>query len=186
MPKKRGPYRVRRHPVIQPLDPSYRIISLTKKQNTKVSFRDFSWLSQWNWFAQWSKNTNSFYAVRNSEKDKNGKQHNIRMSREILGCGPNEEADHRNHDTLDNRRENLRKATRNENVRNRRLRKDSTSGYIGVSWQTLVKQWVARISYDGVETIIGYYPCPKEAARAYNCAAKSLHGEFASLNHIND
>lgn len=185
MPKKRGPYRVRRHPVTQPLDPSYRIIPLTQDQSAIVDTVDHAWLSAWNWCARWCQNTRSFYAVRN-DPGETTRQKTIYMAREVLKCGPGEQPDHCNHDTLDNRRRNLRSATQTQNVRNRRIRRSNSSGFIGVSWQPLMKQWIARIAHDGTQINLGYFSSREDAARAYNEAAKIFHGEFAHLNHLTD
>lgn len=42
--------------------------------------------------------------------------------------------DHNNRNTLDNRKSNLKNASKSENNRNHKLRKDSTSGISGVNW----------------------------------------------------
>jgi hypothetical protein len=176
MPK----YRMKRHAVVQPLDPSYRIIPLTRGQNTLVDTADYEWLNQWNWCALWNKYTQSFYAARG--KSVNGHTKAFQMAREILHCNPNENADHRNHDTLDNRRKNLRKATSLQNNNNQKIRSDNTSGYKGVSWNRSMKMWVARIQHKGKRIFLGYFASAKKAALAYDNAAKKFHGEFAVLN----
>src|ERR1700719_1891410 len=130
MPKQR----VVRHAVTQPSDQSYRLIPLTQGQNAIVDAADYEWLNQWNWFADWSEPTKSFYARRH-KKTEDGHYPIVRMSREILKCGPGEEPDHKNHDTLDNRRENLRLSTHSQNCCNKRISPKNTSGFIGVHWQ---------------------------------------------------
>ncbi|WP_412102526.1 HNH endonuclease [Paenibacillus alvei] len=94
--------------------------------------------------------------------------------------------DHINGDPLDNRRENLRVATRNENCRNRRRRKRYKYRFKGVTYDKdkVVNKWRARISYEGKRHCLGYFYTETEAAKAYNEAAIRLHGEFASLNVI--
>jgi hypothetical protein len=180
MRKKRGPYKVRRHPVTQPSDPSYRIIPLTRGQNTLIDTIDYHWLKQWNWFAHWDVTTHSFYAVRSKHKGKSIVQ--ISMSREILQCEPTDQADHRNHDTLDNRRGNLRKATNAQNGRNQKIERNNTSGYIGVCWYKKYKKWMAQIGHQGIRINLGYFKTKQEAAHARDDVAKKLHGEFAVLN----
>lgn len=180
MRKKRGPYRMPRPPVTQPLDPSYKIIALTRGQITKVDAADYPWLNGWNWFAAKDYTTGNFYAVRSEHTGKSVLQ--IKMSREILQCKPGELADHRNHDTLDNRRENLRKATDTQNADNRKITAKNTSGYIGVCWHKTNQKWMAQIGHKGVRINLGYFSTAEEAARAYDEAAKKLHGEFAVLN----
>src|SRR5437660_188582 len=118
MPKLHVP----RHEVVQPADPSYRLIPLTQGRNAIVDTEDYDWLSRWNWCAWWSKGSRSFYP----KATVNGKL--ILMHRLILRCGPREEGDHRNHDTLDNRKGNLRKCNRGQNARNGRKPTTNRSG----------------------------------------------------------
>jgi len=169
-----------RHPVTQPQDESYRLIPLTKNQNAIVDAADFEWLSQWNWFAAWSRSTRSFYATRNGPRPR---VKAIRMHRAILGCGSKETGDHINHDTLDNRRKNLRKCTSAQNCCNRKVQSNSTSGYKGVFWTKSTHKWRAKIAMNRQpHKHLGYFHSPEDAARAYDAAARKLHGEFAVLN----
>ena len=175
--------RVHRHEVVQPQDQSYRLIPLTQGVNAIVDADDYEWLNSWDWFAAWNAHTKSFYAVRNFTVSKN-KRIILRMHRVILGCeAPDEQGDHRNGNTLDNRRKNLRKCTQPQNARNSPARINNKSGYKGVSFRKSHGKWVAQIN-DPVKSsrYIGYFDSPEEAALAYDEAAKRLHGEFAVLN----
>lgn len=89
--------------------------------------------------------------------------------------------DHRNGDGLDNRRSNLREATQAQNLCNRRPRR-GPSGFKGVTWYARHSTWKAQITKAGKNYHLGYFADPAEAARAYDAAARDLHGEFASLN----
>lgn len=91
------------------------------------------------------------------------------------------ETDHRNGDGLDNRRENLRPATRSQNLCNRRCR-IGASGFRGVTWQKNRGAWKAQIGLEGKNYYLGYFPTAEEAARARDIAARDMHGEFAVLN----
>ena len=90
--------------------------------------------------------------------------------------------DHINGDGLDNRRSNLRSTSHAGNMRNARLRPDSTSGYNGVSWHPKHRKWVAAIHVDHRRIYLGSYIDPVEAARAYDEAATHHFGEFARIN----
>lgn len=177
--------RVTRHSVTQPTNESYRLIPLTRNQNAIVDKEDFEWLSQWNWCAKWSERPKTFYATRGIRPPENGRrgthQHVIKMHREILQCAPGEQTDHINGNGLDNRRANLRKCSIAQNNLNRPGNDVSVSGYKGVCKSNRPgrrKRWLARIN----EKFIGMFNTPEEAARAYDEAAKKLHGEFAFLN----
>ena len=117
------------------------------------------------------------YAQKHS--DRTG-QRPIYMHRFILDAPPDKVVDHVNGDTLDNRKENLRLATRAENLRNRPKERSNTSGYKGV-WRNK-KRWAASITYEGKQYHLGTYDTPEEAAQAYDAGAREYHGEFAALN----
>jgi hypothetical protein len=102
------------------------------------------------------------------------------MHRFILDCPPGSEPDHINGDPLDNRRENLRCASRAENTMNRGLSKANTSGFRGV--YPSKGRWCAKIK----KHHLGYFLSKEEAARAYDLAARAMFGDFAQLNFPDD
>lgn len=100
----------------------------------------------------------------------------------ILGATHGEEVDHRNGNGLDNRRENLRFATRGEQCRNRQgnhTRRSST--YKGVT-RLRIGWWQVAIGVDEVVHNLGIYLDEIEAAKAYDAAARYYHGQFARTN----
>ena len=161
-----------------------REIPLTKGYVTLVDDADFEWLSQWKWFVHidtrgWK------CAQRKRDKVEPGSTAHIVMHRAILGVAHLRgrfTVDHINHDTLDNRRDNLRLCTSRENSRNRLLNRNSTSGYKGVSWRVRERRWQAYIKTGGKLRGLGYFAVKEEAARAYDAAAVEAFGEFAYLN----
>jgi hypothetical protein len=167
----------------QPSNPSYREIPLTQGQVTKVDATRYKWLNQWKWYAKWREHTQSFYAARNSAPDEKGKRFTIFMSREVLGLSRDDprQADHWNHDTLDNRRENLRPASQSQNQWNAKKRKDNLSGYKGVTFDRTRNKWKARIQVNKKEITIGYFDTPEAAYIAFCDAAKRNCGDFAHL-----
>jgi hypothetical protein len=90
------------------------------------------------------------------------------------------EVDHINHDTLDNRRDNLRLATRSQNRTNSLKILRNTSGFIGVSRR--FNGWIARFN----DIHIGMYDTAEDAARAYDAVVSKERGEFAVLNFPGD
>jgi hypothetical protein len=96
------------------------------------------------------------------------------------------EVDHINRDTLDNRIENLRAATRKHNSYNMTSHEGASSGYLGVSWNKERKNWRAQIQIDGNKHNLGGYKGEVEAAIAYNKAAKKHFKEYANLNIIKE
>lgn len=87
--------------------------------------------------------------------------------------------DHRNTNGLDCRRQNLRRATFEQNNANQPLRRDNISGCKGVSWDARKGRWRARVQANGQRRNLGYFESPIAAQRARQRAARELHGEFA-------
>lgn len=160
-------------------------IRLSRGKVALVDDSDFEVLSQWNWTFD-----GHGYAHRMGRKSEGIMSRcRISMHRQIMGVvDPNIEVDHVNHNTLDNRRVNLRACSRSLNMGNQRLCKDSSSGYKGVSFLRKYlnrnKPWRAKIQVRKVEVSLGYFSTKEQAALAYNEAAKQHFGEFAHLNSL--
>ncbi len=154
-------------------------ISLTRGYVALVDDEDFDWLSQWRWYARWDAHTQGFYAGRTDRSG--GKQRTVRMHRLILSAPDGIQVDHINRKGLDNQRHNLRLATHRENVWNQGLRATNQSGFTGVL-QRKSGRWGAYIWRDGVNTCLGTWDDPVDAALAYDAVALEVRGEFAHLN----
>lgn len=100
---------------------------------------------------------------------------NKAIHRIITGCSKNEQVDHINGDTLDNRVSNLRVAAQSENTRNASRRKDNKSGYSGVRWHPRIKKWQASIKNNGKEIHLGYFVDVHEAG-AVRADAEKRYG----------
>ena len=88
--------------------------------------------------------------------------------------------DHKNGNTLDNRRNNLRAATHSQNSYNQKLAKNNTSGYKGVFKDK--NRWRAAIMVNDSTVSLGSFKCKEQAALNYDMAAKKYFGKFAKLN----
>jgi len=100
----------------------------------------------------------------------------VSMHRLIMDAPDGVLVDHRNRDTLDNRRCNLRFATRQQNAANM----DRGSAWKGVRKSR--NHWSAQITVDGALKYLGVFDSEEDAARAYDRAALEAFGEFALLN----
>jgi hypothetical protein len=95
------------------------------------------------------------------------------MQREIIKIGEGLLTDHINHNSLDNRKANLRPATPTQSNRNRRkFSGSSNSKYKGVYWKKHIKKWVAQI---GINTVLRkrYNLCRscKSCPEQFKCAS---------------
>lgn len=114
------------------------------------------------------------YAARNMERGVA-----IYLHRLVLNVS-SERVDHINGDKLDNRRANLRPASHRDNIRNQKLRSDSSTGFKGVRKRH--KRWTAQINYGGRQVYLGSASSAEEAAMLYDGAAEELFGEFSKTN----
>ena len=145
-----------------------------------VDDEDYKRLAGYKWFAV--RYERGYYAQR-ADKDGKGRHRNVRMHREILGEPKGKIIDHINHNGLDNRRVNLRAATRQQNAWNKRKQRGKCSSkYKGVTWLKRMGKWQARIVCNGKSIFIGYFDDQVSAARAYDARAVELYGEYATLN----
>ena len=155
-------------------------IPLTKGKIAWVDDEDYEWLSQWKWHAH--KGNKTWYAARAIGHGR-GNRTIVVMHREILGYGPDDpEVDHRNNDGLLNIRQNLRAATRAQQIMNAGARKNSKSGHKGISWSKELKKWRVQLGLHRKSIHGGVFDDLDEAIQARNKLAKSLHGDFANTN----
>jgi len=153
-------------------------IPLTQGYVALVDVDDYDFLMQWKWCAMVTKSGN-VYAARRSPMV-NGKQKKTLMHRVVMNAPPDKFVDHRDGNTLNNCRSNLRLCTNAENLRNQGKNKNNTSGFCGVYRNG--KGFQAQIRLNGKLLHMGTYSTPEEAARAYDIGAIKYHGEFARLN----
>lgn len=110
----------------------------------------------------------------------------IQMHRLVMSAPPGVQVDHKNGVTLDNRRHNLRLATRSQNLHNRPQQQASATGYRGVVYKPeKASPYHARVRVDGKVVYERYFKTAREAAIARDKQV-SLHlGDFAVLNFPN-
>lgn len=145
-------------------------IELTRGRVALCSPQDFARLSEYLWDFM-----KTGYAGTHSE----GRR--IKMHKLVV---PYPHTDHINRDKLDNRRENLREATQQQNMYNQGIKTNNTTGYKGVYFNKRRGNYDAYIKSDKKRKYLGAFKTAKEAALAYNRAAPIYHGEFASLNEV--
>ena len=147
-------------------------IALTKGYVALISKSDLDIVKGYGWHVNYNKNNDSYYAQTEIE----GK--GISMHRLLLNAPAGVPIDHKNHNTLDNRRVNLRLCSNSQNSMNSKTRCDSSTGYKGVSFHRGSGKYRARIMIKGVSKHIGTFDTGEEASEAYKKAAKELQGVF--------
>jgi len=149
-------------------------IALTRGQYALVDDEDYSWLNSFKWYAQ--KTRVSYYAARKVRVGDG--QIIIYMHRLILGV--DSQVDHKDRDSLNNTRDNLRRATTSQNACNREKRPGS-SKYRGVYRVKKTGRWAAAIRLEGTMKHLGSFGDEAEAAKAYDLEAQH-RGVYARLN----
>tara|TARA_R110002153_G_scaffold160823_1_gene313155 strand:+ start:191 stop:676 length:486 start_codon:yes stop_codon:yes gene_type:complete len=101
-----------------------------------------------------------------------------RLHRIIMGDPEGLVIDHINRNPLDNRRDNLRIVSRQENQMNLSINKNNKSGVAGVNWNKNANKWVAQIMYKNKSIFLGIFDNLEDAAKARKDAEEEYFGEF--------
>ena len=129
-------------------------ITLTQGKQTLVDDDDFESLSQCKWFY------GNGYAAR-------GNGHDTTLMHRVINKTPKGyHTDHINHDKLDNRRENLRTVTNQENQFNALIARNNISGYRGVCWSERDKRFRATAKLNGIKLHIGNFKTLEQVVEA--------------------
>jgi hypothetical protein len=162
-----------------------KLLPLTKNKFALVDDDDYYWLSQWNWFAVEIKNT--WYARRSRKKGvlRSNEKYEIYLHRIVMRCNELDNTlviDHLDKNGLNNQKENLRLCTKSENNKHTSSHKNSSSQYLGVSYDKNRNKWTASLMNNGVRILFKRYNTEIEAAQAYDITAKTQFGVYANLN----
>lgn len=93
-----------------------------------------------------------------------------------------ESVDHRDGNTQNNKPTNLREATLTQNQANKR--QGSSNPYKGITLDKRTGKWIAQIRKNGKNFRLGTFVRAEDAAKAYDEAAKQLHGGYARTNEV--
>lgn len=138
---------------------------------------------EFTWFMVYHKKLKNFY-VRGNTSCKLPNRTTIPLHRWIYGkdLDKSTEIDHKNHDTLNNRRStNLRKTSRVQNMQNRKgAASHSKSGIRGVHWDSKRRKWRAQIQVSGKKIMIGGFDDIESAKNAV------IDARLINMTHSND
>lgn len=101
----------------------------------------------------------------------------------MTGAWPIHEVDHKDRNSLNDRFDNLREATRSQNGANTNKKKGCSSKYRGVTKHK--NKWMAQISKSASKRdnkYLGLFENEEDAAKAYDNVARDVFGDFAQLN----
>jgi hypothetical protein len=149
-------------------------VPLTQGYEAIIDAADVTLVEGYKWYT--AKRTRSVYAARN---DYSGLKHRkVLLHRTIMGEPESLQIDHEDSDGLNNRRKNLRVATRSQNMHNMRKVTTNSSGFKGVFFEKGKRLWVASIKLNSKKIFLGRFSTPEEAHAAYCLASEKYHGEF--------
>ena len=163
---KRNAHLIKKWDFIEIDDNTYGV-PLTKGQIAFIDKTDSDIINGHTWGAQYHKKRNVFYAMSHE-----GSMHKI-----IMNPPKGMDVDHKDRNTLNNRRSNLRICSRTQNNMNRPKQKNNRSGYKGIA-ENQCGNFFARITANKKITYLGTFKTPEEASQAYINAAKEIQGEF--------
>lgn len=159
------------------LDGAIARVPLADGSEAIIDAEDAPKVASWNWHVKETNRRNYASVGRRT----NAGQF-IPLSHQVKPPPPGMLNDHKDGDTRNNRKTNLRPATHKQNAHNRRKANGCTSRFKGVSFRRDRGTWLATIRTDGRLLKIGTFHREEDAARAYDAKARELFGEFARLN----
>lgn len=103
----------------------------------------------------------------------------VRLQKFLLGAKKHEMVDHRDRNTLNNRRSNLRFCTKSQNMMNKRVGKNNKSGTKNVSWSKSNEKWRVNITVNKIRYHLGCFAAFADAEKIAVAARRKYHGKFA-------
>lgn len=156
-------------------------IPLTQGQVALVDDEDFDRVSKYNWSAR--KFSNGFYAYRGWVDSKTKKVKNHSLGVFLLNPPKGSVVDHLNGNPLDNRKSNLRVASKQQNTWNRSVCKTSTTGIKNVMPRKSkvdgrILNYRVGLMIDGKYKQFGPYSTVEEAVAVRNKILMEVRGEL--------
>ena len=155
-------------------------IKLTQRQWAIIDTDDISLVQDYRWHAAWARSGNRFYVSTNI-KLPTGKHTSCGLHRVLLRPEAGMLIDHINHDSLDNRRSNLRICNKAQNGWNSLNNVRNKSGATGVIWHKQSGKWMAYAKNNGKQQHLGLFLIIADAKAAYTQFVTGSRGKFAYM-----
>lgn len=146
-------------------------LKLNKNKVTFVDDEDFEFLNMFNWKIKIENNVETVYCSMKLHK----------FLAKLYNFDIKDVIDHKDGNRLNNQKSNLRPASRKENSRNMKVRKNIT-GFKGVYPNLNKTRFVAKIFTNNKQVHLGVFDTAEEAAKVYDEKARKYFGEFAKTN----
>ncbi len=151
-------------------------VTATNGEVFYIDKKDEPLVRKYKWHICINKKSNGYQFVITSDR--------ILLAQLLMGFPKNVEIDHIDLDPLNNRRENLRLVTHQQNQINQPLQKNNTSGVSGVSFYPPRNKYRARIKIGQHDLHLGYYSTFEEAVQARNVGVECMFGEYGRYNDV--
>lgn len=151
------------------VDGNVAYVPLTRGCEAIIDAEDAERVGQWNWYY------GTKYVHRTDRSS--GKQKTVKLHRYLMG-EPDCLVDHKNGNRLDNRKSELRLATKTQNGANSKMPTRNKSGFKGAHWHKVTNKWRAQIRHNCKSIHLGLFETPEQAHAAYVSASQKYHGAF--------
>ena len=136
------------------------------------------------WFAKYDPDIDSFYAVASQYHKELGRARPVYLHQFVMDAN-GKVVDHENHDTLDDRKSNLRISEEIRNAMNRKAKnKNNKSGYRNVCWSKSEQKWLVQLQINKKNTVLGKFSYDEleQAGKFAEEMRQKYYGEFAGNN----
>lgn len=151
-------------------------IGWTNNTNKEFYFdiEDYNKIKDYCWYEYIDHN--NYHSIQANTKSKTP----VKMQWVICG----KRYDHIDRNPFNNRKLNLRLATTSENMQNKSIYKNNTSGITGVSWDKVSGKWRAQIQYKKHKIALGLFANKEDAIKTRLKAEVEYFGDFAPQKHL--
>ena len=167
-------------------------IELNRKSDTSlytlIDIEDLPLMNNFEgaWCASYDPDHNGYYAkavIRNGKRNGKTIYTSLTLHKYLMNPKHGNVIDHKDHDSLNNRRYNLREIKHNSNLEYRKSRnKNNKSGYRNVFWNNGAGKWEVSISKNYKRVFCAQFDDLAEAGAVAEQARKKYYGEYAGLN----